>query len=1222
VSKRNFLLAGILVTGLFFTPYAVQFFVHKYFAQDQRTTEYVTNRISGLIQQCERENEALLNMEDFSLSKLRSQSKRWSFDKIVYEGSLPVYWTSRDVLPGYRTVKGAKHTFYYETSSWKFILVINRSQTDENELSVVSVIPLSFEPPIINEFIKPEFNKQIFDFSLFDIKKEQQENYQAILYNDEPLFYIYFNQGYHVRPVWVNGLYIALTICFLAGLIWYFRNTTLHFIRSKKSGLALLWLAGLLGLSRFAMITMGFPGEYLPWSLFDAKIYASSDLNPSLGDLLINITVGMIYLVVLNRYLSSFLNRSKWMNRISNDIAGWSMILLSFGSSWLFWQIFYALNQHSSWSYDIFDLYDINYLKVIGLLIVLIMSAIYFIVNHILVRMLLLRKMRFSFIVSSIVLSVLVIISLIAQNELTWIWLIHYCFLILILYLKLPQKTTVIQYSTFFYFIITALTCASFTYVVLTQFKLNKLDTKLSRMADQLMVDNDFYAEYLIEESAARISNDVFIQNRMFSPYAGKDIIIEKVKRVYLGPYFERYDISIVLYNANGIPYLERNAPLSVEEVNEIIDPYRINEEGLYFINSDQINVPKRYLKIIEIKRYKQTAGYILLDLRQKKVIPNTLYPLLLADARFPLLMEQTEYAYGVFSNGIMVSSFGPLSYTNIYEYAADRDFFNKNSWSSDGYDHHAFGDEERRIIISVKKGQEGQDISNLSFYFLWFSLGILVVITFYLALGYRKGRQNNLSTRIQIYLNLAFFIPLAIITISSISLISKIYRENLEKEYIEKTFGLHDKISDALSIPISEDMEQEYISNELVKMARFAETDINMFSMSGKLIATSQQAIFQSDFISDFIAPEALYHIRDQQARYIILEESIGKLSFKNIYMGIKSFETGNIVAIISIPFFKAEEELSRQVINILTRELNIFTSLFLVLFFISYFLSRALTSPLRLIGDKMRKLSFSSANEPIDWKSDDEIGKLIMTYNSMLRNLEDSRKALAKSEKESAWREMARQVAHEIKNPLTPMKLTLQHLQRIVMDREGSDNLKEQINALLQQVDTLSDIASSFSAFAKMPAPVTDSFDFKAMLDATVTTYRKNEIGQVVYQSEMDKAMVNGDEKWLSRAISNIIINGLQAAQDNIHPLLEVNLKHHNERTLRLTIRDNGTGIPEEIQEKIFTPNFSTKSSGSGLGLAIAKKAVVHAGGKIWFETTKDRGTVFYIELPLLHV
>jgi nitrogen fixation/metabolism regulation signal transduction histidine kinase len=259
---------------------------------------------------------------------------------------------------------------------------------------------------------------------------------------------------------------------------------------------------------------------------------------------------------------------------------------------------------------------------------------------------------------------------------------------------------------------------------------------------------------------------------------------------------------------------------------------------------------------------------------------------------------------------------------------------------------------------------------------------------------------------------------------------------------------------------------------------------------------------------------------------------------------------------------------------------------------------------------------------NEPMYWSSKDEIGLLVNEYNQMLSKLEASKKVLASTEKESAWREMAKQVAHEIKNPLTPMKLTLQHLLRLEKEGklEDAGKLKKSLETMIHQVDALNGIASSFSTFAKMPLPNNELMNFKEVLLRVLELFKTDKRMELEFKDDSftDQISILGDDKLFGRVISNLIINGMQAVEPGKKPHIRIWL-WLTDWDVFLEISDNGKGIPVELRDKIFIPNFSTKSQGSGLGLAIAKSGVETAGGKIWFETEVGKGTTFFLTFPL---
>ena len=315
---------------------------------------------------------------------------------------------------------------------------------------------------------------------------------------------------------------------------------------------------------------------------------------------------------------------------------------------------------------------------------------------------------------------------------------------------------------------------------------------------------------------------------------------------------------------------------------------------------------------------------------------------------------------------------------------------------------------------------------------------------------------------------------------------------------------------------------------------------------------------------------------------------------------------------------FFESEKQLKSEQRDILSNILNAFTFIFVVFVILSFLASRILTYPFKYLTQKIKSTTFSTLNEPLEWQADDEIGLMVREYNKMLLNLERSKKALALSEKESAWREMAQQVAHEIKNPLTPMKLKLQHLKRVLSEApDVSSDFNKPIDSLLSQIETLSDIATSFSSFAKMPIPISERLDLVEELRKAVRLFKGDKIN---LQTNIPRqpVWVFGDTKLLGRIFNNLILNAAQSVPEGNNAALSIELLlTHNKA--RITFEDNGAGIPDEIKEKIFIPKFSTKEEGSGIGLAIAKRGVEHAGGSIWFESTLGKGTTFYLEFPL---
>lgn len=299
-----------------------------------------------------------------------------------------------------------------------------------------------------------------------------------------------------------------------------------------------------------------------------------------------------------------------------------------------------------------------------------------------------------------------------------------------------------------------------------------------------------------------------------------------------------------------------------------------------------------------------------------------------------------------------------------------------------------------------------------------------------------------------------------------------------------------------------------------------------------------------------------------------------------------------------------------------------NIYAFLLLMTGVAGIAIANSFTQPIVNLGIKLRNLQLGH-NEPIEWQSQDEIGELIVEYNRMITKLENSTEKLKISERESAWREMAKQIAHEIKNPLTPMKLSIQYLLHTAKanPQEVQPMLQRVSQTIIEQIDGLTRIATEFSNFAQMPKPENTTFVLNDAVQSVFNLFAENPDTNIALHLQLPDTpiFILADRDQIIRVLNNLLKNAIQAipadAPGQVDMILhEINGKAHIE------IRDNGCGIPAAMRDKVFQPNFTTKSSGTGLGLAMCKNMVLAAGGRIWFESDVAVGTRFFVELPIV--
>lgn len=396
-------------------------------------------------------------------------------------------------------------------------------------------------------------------------------------------------------------------------------------------------------------------------------------------------------------------------------------------------------------------------------------------------------------------------------------------------------------------------------------------------------------------------------------------------------------------------------------------------------------------------------------------------------------------------------------------------------------------------------------------------------------------------------------------------------------------------------------------LNTDLRDLSYTYETDILVYDMHGQLVGSSVPQLLESGLISPIIAPEPYFTDSIDRVCY----EQIGSVPYLTVYT---PFYNGNMLPIgyIAVPCYVSSPQVEQEVAEYIGRFFPPYVLLLILAFVIAVFVTRRMTRNMRSMADTMHHFQLGKDNY-IHYESNDELGELIRQYNAMVKQLEQSTIRLAQSERESAWRTMARQIAHEINNSLTPMKLSVQQLQRIKGTEYFDERFDRASRLLLEQFDDLGRIATTFSDFAKMPEVHPTETDIAEKLFSSVTLMRMSDPSiPIRYVGQESGVMAFADAEQVGHVFTNILKNALQALHGRENSDIIVILKKSDR--VEISISDNGAGIPEAVQDKIFMPNFTTKSTGMGLGLAIAKNIVDGSEGSITFETS-GKGTTFYI-------
>lgn len=480
----------------------------------------------------------------------------------------------------------------------------------------------------------------------------------------------------------------------------------------------------------------------------------------------------------------------------------------------------------------------------------------------------------------------------------------------------------------------------------------------------------------------------------------------------------------------------------------------------------------------------------------------------------------------------------------------------------------------------------------------------------------------KNLSLRVRIFLSMIFLTLIASVLIAAVSIYQfrkearEYHQDRLERKEIAITEHINYVLQNT-TYPLTTENIPLIFKDKIYELSDIHSMEINFFDLKGKLLISSK-AIFKLDKDKPKINPSTLKIIQSSlDKRYIEFSKVDGQ-SFRSSYSYLKDIKF-KPMGILNLPYEENTEFYDNEVENFLIRFGQVYTFMLLISIALSYFLSSYITKTLKIISDKIEETQLNQRNEKIVIEDGSkEINLLINSYNNMVDKLQESASVLAQSEREQAWREMAKQVAHEIKNPLTPMRLTVQSFQRKFdpSDPNITQKLDDYTKTILQQIDTMTAVAGAFSNFATMPAQQNETLNVVRIVKMALEIFNED---YIQFSALEDEIIAKLDRTQLIRVITNLVKNAIQAIpeeQENKQVFVTVFRQGDD---VKIAVKDNGKGISVENQKRVFEPKFTTKSSGMGLGLAIIKNIIENYNGTITFETEPNVGTEFLVSFPI---
>lgn len=1031
-----------------------------------------------------------------------------------------------------------------------------------------------------------------------------------------------YSPSYDEFSLFLTFLLVLIYLSFYLSL--YFSFSVIRFFLRKPWIFILCFIATAM-LMRYAQFLFHFPFVLYSTAFFSPFYYSSSILLPSLGDYFLNglIISGLSFLVFKKLGCIESSAKQKKFRKIFSVVIVVALILSLYLSICLGLE---DLVKNSSFSLDLKDISKIGIHSIVGLLIIYsLLLSFYFLSRTAISYM---SGNTFSFrIVITIISSLIVFAVVFYWKDFTIAVVLAVLFLayLVILLFYFREQTSRKPFSNF----VIPVACMALLATAVLNFAVSSREKEERKLiAVKLATEKNPITEVLYSKLERRLVNDsiIFRLVRNFS-IEKEEVLIRRIKSEFIKDYWNKFTVQITVCTPGKMLRIQpRGYVFDCEQyfkqVCERMGEVSSNA-NLYHI--DYGTGIETYLAVIQPEEFetdfKNGEVKIYMEFTAKTPAKDLGYPELLIDRRIMNIPDLGNYSYALYQRGTLVYKSGkftyPVSFKDLSSFEGETGFAN-----SSGMSHYRYAmDASRSLILSKKNDSFLGLISPASYLFILFLVLTLILKLICQPDVYREFSFITLKNRFQI--SNVGMIVVSFLILGCLLLYFLIRLNNLKNmdSFSERTMSVMTEMQERYGDKENfKKPDKAAIEEELQRLSGMFYTDVNVYYPYGKLMLSSRPQVFDEGLISDRMNSKAFADLQKNKQSAFFQDETIGLYKYTSAYFPLLN-DKNELLAYINLPFFSHQEDLKKEINDFLVAFMNLYILFILLSVLTSLAISRYLSAPLGILVSRMEGFQLGKRNEKIIWNNQDEIGRLVNEYNRLIDELAFSADQLAASERESAWREMARQVAHEIKNPLTPMKLSVQHLKRAWEDDAGDFNLRIQrfTRIMTEQIDSLSEIATEFSDFAKMPLPLLEKIDLVEILGSVISLYSGIENIQISLEKNQSSTKIIGDRKQIVRVFTNLLNNATQAINSREFGIIRICINQSGEYHI-IAVEDNGNGIPVEFADKIFLPNFTTKSGGTGLGLAIVRGIVRSMGGEVLFTSEKNH-TVFTVKIPIMH-
>jgi len=1074
-------------------------------------------------------------------------------------------------------------------------------------LAIYGVQIINFEYPWQNDYLHNHIATYFKTSARFTI--DDKEGLPILNSKGHVLFYI---QSIDLKPS--NDLVALPFLLFLLSffLLVYLLKTVLKNKQKSNSVIALvLFILGVLfwfGLHIFLSV----PSSVFQSLLFSSSLYANSHIQQSLGHLFFS---SLALLVIIVYYYSN-----QWERKVSGY---WFYLYLSF-IYFLFLCIVVLLRSlvfDSQISMNLYHIASLNMYSYIALGILFILQFVWFLLTDRWLDYFIPNRNSewklWLFITMLSLLSYIIVPIFFMDNWVFYLYLNG--FILIMFYIKKHDQSRSRVGELFIYLIF---------FTLITSWQLNSLNQVKEMKLRQTKalgfnLENDPFLETEFIYAAQSIAKNKDIKAVLINNQIDHvdDTLFNIITKTYFSDFLSTYNINLIFCDRNSlINIMPENIETPCFEYFEtrIQQAQNIISQDTFYLMDGSFQ-SYHYIGELQLNFETLPPRKIFIEFVSTAKPKEMGLPALLEKSRSKHNSMLKNYSYAVYHEGILVEWFGKYDYKQkLNDYRVE--FLDNYFFEKDHYSHYIYATGKDNIMISAPEPGTLQMFASYAFVFLLFSFLAFIIYSLVFTNALNSS-IHSFQGRLQYSMIFLLLFSFFLVGITSLYYIYYLNQNKNEDLLMEKAHSvlieLEHKIS---SIHDFQPEDQAYVESLLMKFSEVFFTDITLYTQDGKLLASSRPEIFNASLLSKTMDAEAYFELKSLKNSYFIQDEKIGTQSYLSAYLPFRN-QDNQSVAYLNLPYFAKQYQLEEEVSGFIVAFLNIYLLLLFITIIITIIISRYLSKPIHLIRSKMQHLDLELKNAKIEWDRDDEIGELVKEYNRMVDELSLSAQKLAYTQRESAWREMAQQIAHEIKNPLTPMMLNVQYLQKAWADR--ADDYEARMlritNALTEQIEVLSDIAGQFGTFAAIEKTALENLNMKDIVIDVLAIFKANEHISFNLQIKENDYFITADKSQIIRILNNIYKNAIQAIGDakNGHIITELN---RIEQALQIVIRDNGCGMNTEELPSIFEPHFTTKTSGMGLGLALVKKMLENINASISVESSKGQGSSFIIIIPII--